>query len=534
MMSSFGDVDSVVEAIGAGPKLPARRLVWSLRLLCVAAIVISSYLAWTAFSMTPVYGCSAGDIIDCGHVLKSKWSRVFGMPVSVPAIGLYASLLTLLGFSLRQAPASFHKLLWNGITIGGLMAGCAALWFIGLQVFVLKHLCPWCLAVHSCGLIISGLLIIRGNLSLPRKSLLTSIAGVAVAVMAGIQMATPEADHFTEERFDTAAVDRSAISSEYQEFLGSDGVFEAPIDDAPVEGELFEAPLDDESLSESSDSPADGSAVESDSPAVTSTLLTIVPIRFSCLLRPFALFLQDEATSDAATKATDDSATGLTDKTTPGTTDAAATDTSTAGVTQTPAEPKPREVTVSGNKMTLRVTQWPLLGSPDAKYLFVEMFDYTCPHCRNTHKSIKGAFEHYGKDLAIVVLPVPLEASCNRVATGAGHAGACELAKIAVTVWRADATKFREFHDWIFDTQATPTSARRRAEELVGKEKFARVYASKTPGEYIKRHVDLYEKVGKGSVPKLLFPKATMSGEVGSKTSLCNMIERELGGAATP
>ena len=69
---------------------------------------------------------------------------------------------------------------------------------------------------------------------------------------------------------------------------------------------------------------------------------------------------------------------------------------------------------------------------------FVEMFDYTCPHCRATHKAIHGAMERFGDDLAIVALPVPLNRACNSAVTSnhSKHAEACKIAKIAVALWR--------------------------------------------------------------------------------------------------
>jgi protein-disulfide isomerase len=193
-----------------------------------------------------------------------------------------------------------------------------------------------------------------------------------------------------------------------------------------------------------------------------------------------------------------------------------------------PAAPARKLITVAGNRVTLDVKQWPLLGNSEAQYVFVEMFDYTCPHCRNTHNAIKGAFENYGDRLAILALPVPLERACNDAASGGGHPGSCELAKISIAVWRVSPDKFHEFHDWMFETTRSPASARAHAEKLVGAEKFRKEYSSKIPSEYVKRHVDLYKKVGQGSVPKLLFPKSTINGEINSKSTMVSTIEREL------
>ena len=105
--------------------------------------------------MGNVFGCSGGELIDCGHVLTSHWSKIMGIPVSVPAAGLYASLIALLAFAHRSGPESLRQLVWGGMTLGSVMAGLAVLWFIGLQVFVLKHYCPYCLVVHTCGIVSS-------------------------------------------------------------------------------------------------------------------------------------------------------------------------------------------------------------------------------------------------------------------------------------------------------------------------------------------------------------------------------------------
>ncbi len=53
----------------------------------------------------------------------------------------------------------------------------------------------------------------------------------------------------------------------------------------------------------------------------------------------------------------------------------------------------------------------------DAPYIFVELFDYTCPHCRATQRAIKGAREALKDDLAVIVLPVPLSRQCNDTVT---------------------------------------------------------------------------------------------------------------------
>lgn len=191
---------------------------------------------------------------------------------------------------------------------------------------------------------------------------------------------------------------------------------------------------------------------------------------------------------------------------------------------------KRRLINVNGGTFSLDIRQWPLLGKPDAKYVFVEMFDYTCPYCRATHQAVRGAIEHFGDDLAIIALPVPLDQACNRTVTQTApeHADACEIAKIAVAVWRVNRAKFAEFHSWVFDPSNRPSAADalQRAGQLVGEQAIRDELNKPTAAAYLTRHVELYERVGSGSLPKILFPSSTVSGSVESASTLIDMINQ--------
>lgn len=545
MNVSSGTVSSGVGA----PSVVSTRMVWVLRCLCLAGLGISAYLAWTAINMVQAYGCGGGEVIDCGHVLNSKWSKVIGMPVSMPACGLYASLLIMLGFVNRPAPSAFLRMLWSGLTAGACMAGLAALWFIGLQIFLLKHICPYCIAVHSCGIILTVLMLKNQMLPGRIKARIASFSVSAVAVLITIQVMTPEVENFEVVRYPEE--NGALLAEEGDMFAPPEEIFAAPGELFEAPGELFAAPVSgsDSDLvgtqaadqkSESS-SPAagpesaDSVKANSDAPAAAALLLLVPPrlLQLSELLTSAA----DEAATAAAADSQDSEAAADNAAAADATQDATKPEGESPDETDPAAEAKPaviapvepprKVVSVAGNRISLDVKQWPLLGNPDARYVFVEMFDYTCPHCRNTHIAIKGAFEHFGKHLAIIALPVPLERSCNDAATG-GHAGACELSRIAITVWRVNPSKFKEFHDWMFESTRVPSTARAHAEKLVGAQEFKKEYDSKIPSEYIKRHVALYKRVGQGSVPKLLFPNSTINGEMNSKETLCRTIEREL------
>ncbi len=82
-----------------------------------------------------IAGCGGG---GCDEVLGSRWSAVFGVPVT--AFGAFAYLV----FLITLVPG-FDR--WR-IPLLGIISG-AAVWFILLQALWLKQFCPWCMAAHG-------------------------------------------------------------------------------------------------------------------------------------------------------------------------------------------------------------------------------------------------------------------------------------------------------------------------------------------------------------------------------------------------
>ena len=75
------------------------KLVLLARVLLVAALILSIYLGWVSFGGSAAAGC--GPDSGCDKVLNSRWSKWFGIPVSVPAFFLYTLMLAAL---LRLTP----------------------------------------------------------------------------------------------------------------------------------------------------------------------------------------------------------------------------------------------------------------------------------------------------------------------------------------------------------------------------------------------------------------------------------------------
>lgn len=540
---------------------PSARITWILRGLCAVAFCISGYLGYTALTSSKVAGCGDG-LFDCSHVLSTRWSNWFGIPVGIPAFGLYAVCLGGLAFA-NSENVTRRRIVWSVMTLAGISAGLAAFWFISLQVLVIGHLCPWCLGAHSCGLIVGGLMLWLRPAG-HHTTALATLSVLGVGVLVGGQLAYKPEPVLEVEYFDEVQPEASGVAVPPGEETAPDGdseMFAPPgMDD---DAEVFSPPgaddstgvfappgADDESgvfappgadLEENEETEFAPPVIEEQMPNESPTQAGFSPLLLVLLT---ALLCSPAAAQESQQKSNKPAAgnseakqaqTQKSDAVASGNTAAAdSTDAKNTTANKPAPKPKPkaRIVSFSGGRTRLNVRHWPLIGNPDAKYIFVEMFDYTCPHCRNTHRAIDGAFKKMGDDLGIVVLPVPLDARCNssvRV-TNAQHREACEVARIAVAVWRCNPSIFHEFHDWMFSTSRSRTAREAKAygERLVGKDKLDAELAKPYAMQYLKKHVQLYQRVGGGTVPKMLFPRATLGGSITSSSTMVRTIERHL------
>jgi uncharacterized membrane protein/protein-disulfide isomerase len=178
------------------------------RMLLGIAAAGSAYLAWNAFRNGPLAGCGPGS--GCDQVLHSRWAYWFHLPVSAPAVVLYLGLLAFTIPARKRGSFDEERGAWAAIIALSVVVAGAALWFIGLQVFVIKAFCEFCLTVHLCGLLAAFLCLKNIPLAgqpntpmwaaspekqgVPRKGLFSLILiGLAgVVFLAGGQWLVPE------------------------------------------------------------------------------------------------------------------------------------------------------------------------------------------------------------------------------------------------------------------------------------------------------------------------------------------------------
>jgi len=91
---------------------------------------------WADFGIA---GCGGGSA--CDEILESRWSQIFGVPVTAIGAVVYLALI----FALTR----------HGRMLLVPLLGCLAasvLWFVFVQSIFLGKFCPWCMAAHGIGL----------------------------------------------------------------------------------------------------------------------------------------------------------------------------------------------------------------------------------------------------------------------------------------------------------------------------------------------------------------------------------------------
>ncbi len=142
--------------------------VFASRLLILAALLVDGYLVWVSLHGGAVAGC--GPDSDCDKVLHSRWSSWFGIPVSAIAVPVYAAVFLATFRLVTKVPPLEHRKAWRILFPGAVLIAGAGLWFVLLQVFVIKSLCPYCLLAHACAFAAALILLIGAPIhSAPEK-----------------------------------------------------------------------------------------------------------------------------------------------------------------------------------------------------------------------------------------------------------------------------------------------------------------------------------------------------------------------------
>ncbi len=177
----------------------------------------------------------------------------------------------------------------------------------------------------------------------------------------------------------------------------------------------------------------------------------------------------------------------------------------------------------------------PLIGTSVSSNYMISLFDYTCSHCRKLHPLLRNLARAYTGQLAIISLPVPLDAECNPLLkeTAEANAHACDYARLGLAVFHTRPSAFSEFDDWMFDSEPTPTleAAREKAGDLVGKSELAAALSSPWVQQQMKTDVDLYiidsKAIRNARLPQLLFGTAAIAGSIETMDDLMRVFHEQ-------
>ncbi len=135
------------------------------RIFIILALFIDLYLSYSGISGDSVIGCGVNS--DCDKVLQSKWSKLFGIPVSLFALPIYIALIYSVGLFRENIESRKQRSAWRITLFCSFLVLGAAIWFTFLQIFVIKSICPYCMAAHILGGVASLILILKAPIYKP-------------------------------------------------------------------------------------------------------------------------------------------------------------------------------------------------------------------------------------------------------------------------------------------------------------------------------------------------------------------------------
>ena len=192
----------------------------------------------------------------------------------------------------------------------------------------------------------------------------------------------------------------------------------------------------------------------------------------------------------------------------------------------------PKAVFADGRRI-YNVAALPHLGRADARCVMVEYLDYRCPACLTMRGFLDAFMAKHPAELCVVILPVPLERSCN-FSLGEKDTqfpGSCKLAKLALALWRIKPEAFAGFHHFLLGGVSTEVATARVMELIPAADLFA---ALRDPwiDELIETNVNdcsAFSAANK-KLPKLLVSgKRILHGLPSGPADFIRVMERELG-----
>jgi uncharacterized membrane protein len=447
-----------------------------IRTALTGAVLVAIYLAVLAFSGGKAVGC--GPDSGCDQVLQSKWSTFFGIPASLLALPLYGLLLVGTRGLTGKIPPVRQCQTWAWVLPCAVAVAGAAVWFVVLQLFVLHKICAYCMTAHLAG----------GGAAL----LLLCKAPYGLAPEKAWQL---EKTVFVPFRLLTRGLG-----------LGLAAVALLAI------GQVVHHPK---------------TFISTAIPMVvtqgtTNQSLTIKPAISPVLATGPREHLVPSVDLMPPPK---------------GRTNAPVVPSPPPPQSLVPPITQGRVLDLYNGAFKLNLEAVPTIGWADSPHKIVSLFDYTCHHCRLVHGHLLALERMFPRQLAIVNLPMPLDANCNFTLrrTPRAHTNACIYARLGLSVWRANRQAHQRFEEFIFSPETPPSleAAVRYAVSLTSADALKKAGSDPWVEEQLQTDIRIYAtnmtQFRNGAMPQLLIGTNLISGVINNVGDLLPYLKTQWG-----
>lgn len=123
--------------------------------LTLVGLADSAYLSQSALTSSDLV-CDIDGLDDCNTVAASPYSSFVGIPLAVYGLAFYVAILIIAGYLYYRPSRLAAKLLVAATVLGAI----ASVYFLYLQVAVIKALCIYCLASAVISFVLCGLSVV--------------------------------------------------------------------------------------------------------------------------------------------------------------------------------------------------------------------------------------------------------------------------------------------------------------------------------------------------------------------------------------
>ncbi|MFT5122258.1 MAG: putative membrane protein [Candidatus Omnitrophota bacterium] len=457
----------------------SRATVWVSRAALAFGCLLSVYLTVATLNKGVVYGCVGEP--SCYLTLRTPWGRWFGLPIALPGAVVFG-VLFFLSFWIKPYTTEITSLAarkW--FVFLAALTGFVGVWMMAVQLGLLRTICPFCAIANGCGILVVVLYISWFPRDLPStlKGLLVTLLVVAGQYV--VPAGTPAM------KSGPAITPKASAASDVKpedEFAGTLFSLEAPPD--PVVRKNF----DDREL-------------VFNTAGLTTTNAHVFGRHEKVILPPAPVLTPPQVFEE---------------------------ETLISGSMGTRVQRTHYDL--AAGKIHLKVGDVPILGPSNATHVVGLMYDYTYTNSVMMHHMMDLAVDRYDGQLAVVLLPVPLDKDCNDwlLYTKDPHTNSCEYTEMSMLIWRQKPELFHEFEAYI--TRSIPPPPLHQVDavvrKLVGETVYNHPFSRDDAYRTLRQNVLLYRKLDLGPLPKLISQKRVALGMTPIAEDLFNYLENLL------